>query len=120
MAHFAKLNEQNVVIDVVVVHNDDIQNLEFPESESIGVSFLTSLFNYSLWKQTSYNSSFRANYATIDGWYDPVKDVFIPRKPFPSWVLNETTVKWEAPIPYPVDDNDYYWDETSGNWKTYE
>jgi hypothetical protein len=116
MAHFAKLDETNVVIDVLVIDNADIQNLPFPESESIGIEFLTSLTEYPKWKQTSYNANFRKNYAAINGAYDTARDAFIPVKNFLSWVLNEETCRWEAPVPYPTDGKDYYWDETTKQW----
>jgi hypothetical protein len=116
MAHFAKLNENNVVVDVLVVSNEDVQNLQYPESEPLGVAFLTSLTEYSKWKQTSYNSNFRKNYAVINGSYDAARDAFIPVKNFPSWVLNEKTCRWDAPVRYPTDGNDYYWDESAKQW----
>lgn len=81
MAHFAKLDENNVVLQVIVVNNDVLQNLPFPESEPIGVAFCQSLFGIeTIWKQTSYNANFRGNYAAIGGTYDPVVDQFIPPK----------------------------------------
>lgn len=120
MAHFAKLNENNVVIDVNVVNNDDIQNLPFPESEPVGVAFLTQWSGgYSNWKQTSYNKRFRANYAAIGFTYDSVADVFIPPQPWPSWTLNTSTYVWESPVPYPNDPDspyEYQWDESSQSW----
>jgi hypothetical protein len=116
MAHFAKLDENNIVIDILVVNNEDLQNLPFPESEPLGVEFLTNLTGYTGWKQTSYNSNFRKNYAGIDGVYDEVRDAFILAKPFSSWVLNEETCRWEAPIPCPGDPEDYFWDEDVKQW----
>lgn len=78
MAHFAKLDENNVVIDVIVVSNDVIQNLPFPESEPIGVAFCQSLYGAdTIWKQTSYHANFRARYACIGEIYDPVQDIFV-------------------------------------------
>jgi hypothetical protein len=79
MAHFAKLDNQNIVIDVNVVNNETINNLPFPESEPVGVAFLTEWSGgYTNWKQTSYNSNFRKNYAGIGYTYDPISDEFVP------------------------------------------
>jgi hypothetical protein len=116
MAHFAKLDNDNNVLEVVVVHNDVINNLDYPDSEPIGVQFLTDLFSYANWKQTSYNNNFRKRLAGIGGTYDPVNDVFLTPKPWDSWVLNNTTFKWEAPIPYPTDGKWYDWNESTQNW----
>lgn len=117
MAHFAKLDENNVVVEVNVVNNDDIRDLPFPESEPLGISFLTEWSGgHALWKQTSYNSNFRKNYAGIGYTYDPARDAFIPPQPFPSWGLDEDTCLWWAPIPYPQDGALYDWDEPSQAW----
>ena len=117
MAHFAKLDENNVVLEVNAVNNQDVQNLPFPESESIGVQFLTSWSGgYTNWKQTSYNKNFRKNYAGIGYVYDAQKDAFIPPKPYNSWLLNENTCLWEAPVPYPEDGNIYSWNESTSSW----
>jgi len=117
MAHFAKLDENNVVVDVNVVNNSDIGNLSFPESEPVGVAFLIEWSSgYTNWKQTSYNGNFRKNYAGIGYTYDAVRDAFIAPKPFDSWVLNEQTCLWEAPAAMPEDGKLYYWDETSLIW----
>ena len=117
MAHFAKLDENNVVLDVNVVDNNTVNNLPFPESEPVGVLFLTSWSGgYTNWKQTSYNGSFRVNYAGIGFTYDPVLDAFIAPKPFPSWLLNTNTCQWQSPAPYPNDGNLYIWDEATQSW----
>lgn len=117
MAHFAKLNENNVVLEVNVVNNETINNLPFPESEPVGVAFLTEWSGgYSNWKQTSYNANFRKNYAGLGYTYDPVIDAFIPSKPYPSWLLNTNTAQWEPPIPYPSDGKQYQWDENTQSW----
>jgi len=117
MAHFAKLDDNNIVIDVNVVNNEDVNNLSFPESESVGIQFLNNwagqIFN---WKQTSYNATFRKNYAGIGCTYDESRDAFILPKPFASWVLNETTCQWEVPISMPIDDKKYMWDEATISW----
>ena len=117
MAHFAKLDNQNIVLDVNVVNNETINNLPFPESEPVGVAFLTDWSGgYTNWKQTSYNANFRKNYAGIGYTYDAVLDAFIAPKPYPSWLLNTTTCQWNAPIPYPADGKMYSWDEETQSW----
>lgn len=117
MAHFAKLDDQSIVIDVNVVSNETLNNLPFPESEPVGVAFLTDWSGgYTNWKQTSYNANFRKNYAGIGFTYDPVLDAFIAPKPFPSWLLNTETCQWQAPIPYPTDGKNYYWNEETQSW----
>ena len=117
MGHFAKLDDAGLVMEVVVVNNDTLNNLPFPDSEPVGVAFLTNLFGgYSNWKQTSYNASFRKNFAGIGYTYDSVLDAFIFPKPYPSWLLNTQTCQWEPPIPYPTDGKAYYWNEETQQW----
>ena len=117
MAHFAKLDENNVVLDVNVVDNNTVNNLPFPESEPVGIAFLTEWSGgYTNWKQTSYNKSFRKNYAGIGFTYDQNLDAFIPEKPYPSWLLNINTCQWQAPVPYPNDQKPYIWDEATQSW----
>ena len=117
MAHFVKLDNNNIVIDGTVVNNNVINNLPFPESEPLGIAFLTEWSGgYTNWKQTSYNKSFRKNYAGIGFTYDQNLDAFIPEKPYPSWLLNTNTCQWEPPTPYPSDGNVYTWDEATQSW----
>jgi hypothetical protein len=118
MAHFAKVNsDTNIVLDVNVVNNDDIQNLSFPESESVGITFLIPWNTpNTYWKQTSYNNNFRKNYAGIGYTYDESRDAFIPPKPFNSWLLDEDTCQWKAPVDYPTDGKDYIWNEDTLSW----
>jgi hypothetical protein len=115
MAHFAKLDENNNVLAVHVVNNDVI-TIDGNESEQAGVDFLTGLHGHTLWKQTSYNGTFRKNYAGIGYTYDAVRNAFIAPKPYSSWTLNETTCQWEAPVVYPTDNKRYTWDEASTSW----
>lgn len=116
MAHFAQLDENNVVMQVVVVHNNELLD-NGVESEAKGVAFCQSLFGaHTTWVQTSYNGNIRKNYAGIGYAYDKARDAFIPPQPFPSWTLNEETAKWEPPVPMPSDGQIYLWDETAGNW----
>ena len=117
MAHFAKLDENNVVIDINVVHNNELLDENGNESEARGIEFLTIWSGgYTNWKQTSYNATIRKNYAVIGGTYDPARDVFIGIKEYPSWVLNETTCQYEPPVARPQDGNFYLWDEATVSW----
>ena len=111
MAHFAQINENNMVTQVIVVEQDTLNTGLFGDTAS--------------WIQTSYNTRggqhpegrpLRKNYAGIGYTYDPIRDAFIPPKPFNSWGLNEETCLWEAPVPYPTDDKLYLWDEETVNW----
>jgi hypothetical protein len=98
MAHFAQLDETNFVINVIVINNATIDNLPFPESEPVGVAFCQSLYGANtIWKQTSYNANFRVNYATVGGMYDPIKDMFIPVKPWEGCVWKPELNIWDCP-----------------------
>ena len=121
MAHFAKLGVGDIVEKIHVVSND------VATTEQAGIDFLNNLYNTrDIFKQTSYNTyggehklggtPFRKNYATIGGTYDSSRDAFIPPKPHSSWVLNETTCQWEAPVVKPEDDNYYKWNEETQQW----
>lgn len=118
MAHFAQLDENNVVLQVIVVHNNELME-NGQETETKGIAFCQSLFG-GTWKQTSYNSKIRKNYAGIGYTYDAQRDAFIPPQPFASWVLDEQTCQWQAPTPMPTDGNRYIWDETTTSWKQTE
>ena len=113
-----KLNLDNIVISGESVVNEVIKDSNGVEQEQLGIDFLKTLYNEpnAIWKQTSYNATFRKNYAIIGGIYDPIRDAFIPPQPFASWVINEDTWQWEPPVPYPNDDKNYYWDESTLNW----
>jgi hypothetical protein len=121
MAHFAKLGTSNVVETVVVVHND------VATTEQAGVDFLNNLHKTNdTWKQTSYNTfggvhklggtPFRKNYAGIGHFYDETRDAFITKPPFNSWILNEDTCQYEAPVAHPDDGKDYKWNEETTSW----
>lgn len=115
MAHFAKLNQDNIVLEVHVVSNE---SLNLNDEENSGIKFLTEWSNgYTNWKQTSYSGSFRKNYAGIGYTYDEQRDAFIPPKPFNSWTLNEDTCLWEPPVSYPIDGKLYTWNENKNNWE---
>lgn len=115
MAHFAKLDDNNVVLSVHVVNNEVI-TVDDSESEQAGIDFLTDLHGHSNWKQTSYNGSFRKNYASIGFKYDSQLNAFIAPQPFASWSLNQETCKWEPPVSYPSDNKTYIWDESTVSW----
>jgi hypothetical protein len=114
MAHFAELNEDNVVTQVIVVANEELL-VDGVESEAKGIEFCESLFG-GRWIQTSYSASVRKNYAGIDFLYDEDKDAFIAPKTFESWVLDEDTCRWQAPVAPPLDDKYYTWNEQELNW----
>lgn len=128
MAHYAQLDEHNVVLQVIVVSDADAG----PLPGVAGENFCHDLVG-GRWKQTSYNTrggvhyspetnepdgglAFRKNYAGIGYTYDDVRDAFVPPQPYPSWVLNEETCWWESPVPYPTNEQSYIWNETSLNW----
>jgi len=115
MAHFAQLDENNVVLQVIVVNNSDCLDSNGQESEAIGVAFCQSLFGGN-WKQTSYNGTMRKNYAGIGYTYDAARDAFIPPQPYASWLLDETTCLWNPPTPMPQDNKRYTWDEPTTSW----
>jgi hypothetical protein len=142
MASFAKLNSENIVTIVVSVVNEVIKDSNGIEQESIGIDFLKNLYNEpeAIWKQTSYNTiggvhllggtPFRKNHAGIGYTYDTQRDAFIPPKPYNSWILNENTYNWDAPIPAPEtyinnfkrsddgrpDPDQYKWNEETQSW----
>ena len=121
MAHFAKLGKGNKVVRVAVVSND------IATTEKAGEEFLQNIHgSKDVWKQTSYNTvggehklggtPFRKNYAGVGYRYDQTRDAFIPPKPFNSWILNETTCLWEAPVALPDTENRYNWNEETQQW----
>lgn len=119
MAHFAEIGLNNTVLRVVVVHNNELLNDNGVESETKGAEFCRNLFG-GIWLQTSYNGKIRKNFAGIGFTYDSQRDAFIPPKPYPSWVLNEETCLWQAPVAHPQDGGLYSWDESSLSWVVIE
>ena len=131
MASFAKIGLNSKVIEVLSVHNNVLKDSNGVEQEVNGIDFLTKLTGYPVWKQTSYNThggvhSFggtplRKNFAGIGYTYDEDRDAFIPKKPFNSWILNEDTCNWEAPVDMTteeLEENQYYsWNESAINWE---
>lgn len=115
MAHFAQLDEANVVTNVIVVHNNELLDENGVESESKGIQFCQDHFG-GTWIQTSYNATKRKNFAGIGSTYDSQKDAFIPVKPYASWVLDEDTCTWKAPTQMPTDGGLYNWDESTSSW----
>ncbi len=125
MAHFAQLDENNIVTQVIVVSNDDCSDALGVEKEELGIAFCKNLLGADTnWKQTSYNNNMRVRYAGIGYSYNAELDAFIPPKPFESWVLDEETASWESPVgPAPalteaeVEARSFYrWDEEGGAW----
>ena len=106
MAHAAELDANDIVLRVVVVSNAyEPQVAEWCEQTYGG-----------RWVQTSYNGNFRKNFAGIGYTYNADLDAFIPPKPYPSWVLDDATCQWKAPVPMPQDGDLYEWDEAAGEW----
>ena len=130
MASFAKIGLNNKVIEVLSVHNNELLDSNGVEQEVNGIDFLTKLTGWAIWKQTSYNTNagvhsfggtpLRKNHASIGMTYDEDKDAFIPKKPYNSWVLNETTCLWEAPVALPDTENRYNWNEETTTWDIIE
>ncbi len=130
MASFAKIGLNGKVIEVQSLVNEVLHDANGIEQEAIGIDFLTKLTGWAIWKQTSYNTHggvhdnggipFRKNHAGIGFTYDEDRDAFIPKKPFNSWVLNEDTCLWNAPVAYPQDNNSYTWNENNLSWDLIE
>ena len=111
MASFAKLGKGNIVENVVVVSND------IATTEQAGVDFLNNLYgSRDVWKQTYSDKSLRKNFASVGYRYDQNRDAFIAPKPYNSWILNEETCQWEAPVALPDTENRYNWNEENQTW----
>ena len=122
MAYFAKLGTGNIVEKVISINNSVITDSNGVEQEQLGIDFINKLYNTNdVWKQTSYNNNIRKNYAGIGYTYDSQRDAFIPSKPYNSWLLNEDTCLWNAPVAKPtteLEENQYYsWNEDIINWE---
>jgi hypothetical protein len=132
MASFAKIGLNGKVIAVHSVVNEVLHDSNGVEQEAIGIDFLTKLHGWSIWVQTSYNTHggvhdnggtpLRKNHAGIGMTYDEDRDAFIPKKPFNSFILNESTCLWEAPVAKPNDENNQYysWNESTLTWDIVE
>ena len=118
MAHFAELDENNIVTRVIVVHNNELKDVK-TESEVKGVGFCASLLGGTNWVQTSYNNNMRKQFAGVGYTYDDVNDVFVAPQPYPSWTLDENH-DWQPPSPKPDDENIYTWNEETQSWDIVE
>jgi hypothetical protein len=126
MASFAKIGLNGKVIEILSLNNEVLKDADGIEQEAIGIDFLTKLTGWAIWKQTSYNTHegihklggtpFRKNHAGIGYIYDEDRDAFIQKKPFNSWVLNEDTCVWKAPVAKPDNENKYIWNELTLHW----
>ena len=110
MAHYARLNSDNVVEQVVVIANSD------EPTEAAGIAFCQNLFGGGIWLKTSYNNNIRKNYAGPGYSYDVIRDAFIAPKPYPSWLLDEATCRWRAPVDQPTEPGLWHWDEITQTW----
>ena len=120
MAHFTELDENNLVKQILVV-NDDYILQDGVEVEQLGIDHLKSVYGQdTIWKQTSYNDNIRVRFGRVGYTYDETLDVFIPPKPYDSWVLNLSRFDWEAPIIIPDDENSYKWNEETQSWDLVE
>ena len=128
MASFAKIGLNNKVIEVHSLHDNVLKDANGVEQEVLGIEFLTNLHGWAIWKQTSYNTyggvhklggtPFRKNHAGKGFTYDEDRDAFIPKQPYNSWTLNESTCQWEAPIAKPDSESGemYQWNEETTSW----
>lgn len=120
MAHFAKLDPNNVVLEIVVVNNSVLTNDNSIEDENIGIEYLKNLTGHEKWKQTSYNAKFRGSFAGMNFIYDEENDIFVPPTMSDKWVFDEAEQGYKPAVPIPQDDpgeNFYYrWDIDSGSW----
>ena len=114
MIYFAKLGLNSKVVEIT--HIGD----EYVPTEKAGIEYLQKHTNYPFWVQTFKDRSQRKNHAGIGYTYDEDRDAFIPKKPFNSWILNETTCLWEAPVALPDTENRYNWNETNQTWDIIE
>jgi hypothetical protein len=126
MAYFSEIDNNNVVLRVIVVADSDCAGGNYPESEPAGQEFISSIGISGTWKQTSFNTwggqhktggfPLRKNFGETGFIYDSGRDAFIPPQPYPSWILNEQTCLWEAPVDKPDEEIGYIWDEPSVSW----
>lgn len=114
MAHYAQIDENNIVTQVIVIDNKDTADANGVEKEYIGAAFCERLFG-GTWKQTSYNGNIRKNYAGIGYSYQADIDAFVPPQPYASWTLN-ANAQWQAPVAMPTDGAMYSWDEATTSW----
>jgi hypothetical protein len=124
MAHFARVDKDNIVTQVIVVDNTNCLDERGDESEAVGIKFCQDLLGGE-WVQTSFNGNFRKSFAGIGLMYDPTLDAFRAIRPYASWLLNEDTCIWEPPVPFPEDvtydefghpNKSYTWEEPTTSW----
>ena len=116
MAHFAELDDNNIVLRTVVISNEDILDENGVEQEQLGIDLCLQHVGPGNWIQTSYNNNFRKNFALPGHIYVPDANLFhSPAGPYPSWILDEN-YDWVAPVPYPNDGENYYWVEETLEW----
>jgi len=115
MAHFAKVQDNKLVGEIIVIANEVLLDENGDEQEALGLGFIESLGLDGVWVQCSYNGTFRAHYPGRGFTYDADRDAFIPPQPYASWVLDEDTCLWVAPIAYPAE-GAHTWDEEDGDW----
>ncbi len=121
MAHFVRLDSNNVVVETIVVPDEAVTDKNGQENEQLGIQWLKRLRGgQGVWRKTSYNNSERRTFAGIGYKYDTVNNVFIPPKPFESFVWNSSLEQWEPPVAMPEDSKTYHWDEFNKNWKQVE
>lgn len=125
MAHFAELDENNIVLRVLVIGDDLLLDENGEESEEIGKQVCADVYG-GRWIQTSYNSKIRRRYAVVGGKYDEEKDAFLPRHDFPSWTLNEETLEYEPPVAFPGEQfyedgtrKTFIWNEDALEWQEF-
>jgi len=116
MAHFAKVDENNIVTQVIVINNNVILTENNEESEELGKAFCQKTFGEGAYVKTSYNNSFRKNYAAVGFTWREDLDGFVPPQNYTSWTLNETTCRYEPPVSMPNDGNQYMWNEENTGW----
>jgi hypothetical protein len=114
MAHYAQIDDNNIVTQVIVIDNKDTADANGVEKEYIGAAFCERLFG-GTWKQTSYNGNIRKNYAGIGYSYQADIDAFVPPQPYASWTL-DANAQWQAPVAMPTDGAMYSWDEATTSW----
>lgn len=118
MAHFAKINDSNLVTDVIVIHNNELLDENNVEQESLGISFAKTILGDGKYVQTSYNDAFRNQFAGIGFIWDSDNDVFYEPSPYPSWSL-DSNYNWQSPVPRPQDssyDYEWAWNEANQTW----
>jgi hypothetical protein len=121
MAHYAFLDEDNIVTEVITGVDEDVVQTDTDGTQVGGTSEAWETFygNFrgQVCKRTSYNNNYRKNYAGIGYVYDAAREAFIAPKPYASWILDEDTCQWQAPTPYPTDGKNYYWSEDDLSWR---